>query len=167
MSKKKVVYQNWIVELGFDPAKFCYKEFDITDSEKTDKAVKAVRESLDKLNDDEKEIIIHYHFMGQSYAEISEKSNREIFKLASLHNRALKKLKKKLSKFVENNYGIKSDSDIVCPICNHGRKTEINEIIFRRDRTKTWKPVLNILKDKYSIILKSPQILIGHEKYHM
>lgn len=71
---------------------FCYNKNENSDSDKTEKIERAVRESLDKLDDDEKEVIIYYYFMGQSYAEISEKWNREVFKLASLHNRALKKL---------------------------------------------------------------------------
>jgi hypothetical protein len=167
MSKKKVVYQNWIVDLGFDPALFGYDIINSLDLKESEKIERVVRDSLDKLDEDEKELIIHYYFMGQTYAEISDKSNREIFKLAALHKRAIKKLKKKLSQFVENNFGIMTDSNFSCPVCNHERRAELNELIANRDKTKTWKPILKILREKYQMNLRTPQIIIGHEKYHM
>ena len=167
MSKRKVVYQNWIVELGFDPliiGTLNKEQINIDESEKIEKAV---REALNELDEEEKELIVHYYFMGKTYTEISEKSNREIFKLSALHKRAVKKLRNKLSKFVEKYYGIKSETNADCQICNHSNNTEINRLIFERDKTKTWKPILKILREKYSINLKTPQLLIGHEKYHI
>lgn len=91
MLKRKVVYQNWIVELGFDLliiGTLNKEQVNINESEKIEKAV---REALNELDEDEKELIAHYYFMGKTYAEISEKSNREIFKLSALHKRAIKK----------------------------------------------------------------------------
>jgi hypothetical protein len=167
MSKRKVVYQNWIVDLGFDPVLFSYNTSSGLESEVSEKIENAVRESLDKLDEAEKELIIHYYFMGQTYADISEKSNREIFKLAALHKRAIKKLKKKLSQFVKVNFGIITDLNVSCPICDHEKKNELNELIDSRDKTKTWRPILKIFRDKYLINLRTPQIIIGHEKYHM
>jgi hypothetical protein len=167
MSKRKVVYQNWIVDLGFDQVLFGYEISSGLDSTASEKIEKAVRVSLDKLDENEKELIIHYYFMGQTYAEISEKSNREIFKLTALHKRAIKKLKKSLSKFVEDNFGITTESYINCPICNHDKREELNQIIFSRDKTKTWKPILKKLREKFQVDLRTPQLIIGHEKYHM
>jgi hypothetical protein len=167
MSKRKVVYQNWIVDLGFDPVLFGFENSNTIDSAESEKIEKAVRDSLDKLDENEKELIVHYYFMGQTYAEISEKSNREIFKLAALHKRAIKKLKKNLSKFVENNYGITTESNINCPICNHEKRIELNKLIVGRDKTRTWKPILKIFREKYRVDLRTPQLIIGHEKYHM
>ena len=68
----------------------------------------AVRKALAELTSDEQDLLESFHFMGESYRSISERSGREISKLDSLCDRALKKLRKRLTQFAEDTLGIPS-----------------------------------------------------------
>jgi hypothetical protein len=192
MSGNRVVYQNWIVEIGFDPAQTrAIGNWDdpllesisldepsacaisdeesrrvIEEREKASEIRSRVREALERLSVQEREFIAQFYFMGRSYREISEQSGRPIYKLEALHKRAVKKLKKELGGFVRERFGVETGSDADCLICRSPHVAEINRLISRRDKTTTWKPIIKTLRNKYGLKVSSPQMLIGHEKYH-
>jgi hypothetical protein len=193
MSGNRVVYQNWIVEMGFNPARlrvagnwdspfFESISFDepsacaisneesqrvIEEREKTSEIRLRVREALKRLSMQEREFIAQFYFMGKSYREMSEQSGRPTHKLEALHKRAVKKLKKELSGFVRERFGVETGSDADCQICRSPHVAEINRLISQRDKTATWKPIIKTLCKEYGLKVSSPQILIGHEKYHI
>jgi hypothetical protein len=192
MSGNRVVYQNWIVEMGFDPAQLrtienredplqesisldepsaCAISDEesqrvIEEREKASEIRSRVREALERVSVQEQEFIVQFYFMGKSYREISEQSGRPIYKLEALHKRAVKKLKKELGGFVRERFGVETESDADCLICRSPHVAEINRLISQRDKTATWRPIIKILRDKYGLKVSSPQVLIGHEKYH-
>jgi len=192
MSGNRVVYQNWIVEMGFDPAQIRdTRSWDdpllesisldepsacaisdeesqrvIEEREKASEIRSRVRKALEQLSVQEREFIAQFYFMGRSYREISEQSGRPIYKLEALHKRAVKKLKRELGGFVRERFGVETEPDTDCLICRSSHVAEINRLISRRDKTATWKPIIKTLRDKYGLKVSSPQMLIGHEKYH-
>ncbi|RKX21862.1 MAG: hypothetical protein DRP35_03320 [Candidatus Zixiibacteriota bacterium] len=188
MNKKRIIYQNWISDIGHDPSKDFNSDLPdnlnfmelfglntgklfnqklIEKQKKIEKLKKTVKVALEKLSVNEREFIIHFYYMGKTYREISEKSNKEIYRLETVHKRALKKLKKELAGFVAQEYGLKTKLNNKCIICQSDFCNQINQIISNRDKKKTWKPVLEEIESKFSLKIKSPQILIGHEKYHI
>ena len=188
MNKKRIIYQNWITDIGHDPSKdFNNESLDnlnfielirlntgslfnkklIEKQKKIEKLKKAVKKAMDKLPVNEREFIVLFYYMGKTYREISEKSNKGIYRLEAIHKRALKKLKKELAGFVAQEYGLKTELNNKCIICQSDFCNQINEIISKRDKRKTWKPVLEKIESEFSLKIKSPQILIGHEKYHI
>ncbi|NOY89285.1 MAG: sigma-70 family RNA polymerase sigma factor [FCB group bacterium] len=179
MSKNKLIFQNWIVEIGYDPqrkkiSKYINPERFQRDKDKekrsdysSEEIKTAVRNALNMLSDEEREFIIHFHFMGENYREISEKSGRSFYKLTALHKRACKKLYGNLAVFVKNRFHIDIKIENLCPLCPSPYLKEINNIIKNRDKSQTWKPIIKILETKYGIKISTPQILIGHEKYHL
>ena len=104
--------------------------------------------------------------MGESYREISEKTGRAVYKLTALNNRAVKKLKNRLAVFVREKFDIKTQKTFNCPICNSKYREEIDNIIANRDKKATWKPVIKLIKERYDLTINTPQVLIGHAKYH-
>ena len=192
MSGNRVVYQNWIVEMGIDPDQLQITDqwnipllesisldepsvraisdeesrLGVKEGENSREIQSRVRQALERLNVQEREFIVQFYFIGKSYREISEQSGRPIYKLEALHKRAVKKLKNKLNSFVQERFGIKTESDAGCPICQSPHVVQINRLISKRDKTATWKPIIKALREKYGITVRSPQVLIGHEKYH-
>ncbi len=190
MPSSRIVYQDWIVEIGYDPDnrvapnggdlfRSDFMSLDhpaaavLSDAdalairiERRELVRLAVTEALNNLDDDEREFVIRFHFMGESYRRISELSGRNIHKLEVLHKRSLRKLRKQLAAFVHETFGLDSEVIPDCPICRSPFAAELDEIIRNRDRTATWRPVLTLLKTKYNLSISSPQLLIGHEKYH-
>ena len=202
MGTNRLVYQNWIVELGIDPGNidalndgsFQNREI-ITLDELKEKLVSngslslrdekvllqqarrrayisaGVARALDKLSPDEKEFVERFYYSGQSYREISEKSGRAVYKLEAVHKRAIRKLRRELAPLVKELYNFDSETtrgttSRNCPLCNSPFKKDIDKLIGARDKKATWRPVIKILKEKYGLKIKTPQVLIGHEKYH-
>jgi hypothetical protein len=169
MIGKRIVYQNWIVDLGRDPdARNLNPETapGIRDEKRVEQIHQAVSTAMAELDEDDREFIIHFHFMGESYRQISDKSGWPVHKLEALHKRSLRKLRKLLAPFVDEAFGIETEQNRNCPICDSVYSKQMNEIIRNRDRKSTWKPVLNLFRTKYNLFISSPQLLVGHEKYH-
>jgi RNA polymerase sigma factor (sigma-70 family) len=192
VARKRIIFQNWIADLGFDPSdrsvgdpdsKKNWPEISIEDLPESSVQTgdtqasgrdetgsselgRAVRVALDKLTEDEREFVCQFYFMGRSYREISEESARAVYSLEALHRRAMKKLEKHLAAFVKKRFGIASEVKRPCIICQSPRLAEINKLIEQRDKAATWKPVMKRLLEEFGIEIKSPQLLIGHEKYH-
>lgn len=187
MPQNRIIYQNWLVELGAEPKEiqkegllklFSLEEmlegkFDLADEFQFEEdrlrlteLKEAVSGALKKLSDEEREFIIRFYYMGESYVVLSEKTNRPLHKLAALNKKATRKLKKHLAVFVKQRFGITENLNKSCPICQSAYREEINRLIAGRDKTKTWRPLLKILREKYQLKIKTVQTVIGHEKYH-
>lgn len=169
MTGSRIVYQNWIVDLGCDPEARNLNHGaapGIDDEKRVEQIHQAVSTAIEELDEDEREFIIRFHYMGESYRQISDKSGWPVHKLDSLHKRCLKKLKKFLAPFVDETFGLKVEQNCACPICDSVYSEQLNEIIRNRDRKSTWTPVLRLFRTKYDLFISSPQLLVGHEKYH-
>ncbi|MCK4302601.1 MAG: sigma-70 family RNA polymerase sigma factor [candidate division Zixibacteria bacterium] len=192
MANNRIVYQNWIVDMGYDPgertagtgsrrppgqgislhspAAAALTDEDILGFAEQAARVALVREQVDaalaQLADEEREFVVRFYFMGESYRRISEKSGRAVHKLESLHKRCLRKLRKELAPFIQETYRLRPAIRRDCPICRSPHLVAINRLIRDRDKSSTWKPVLRVLREKYGLYIASPQLLIGHEKYH-
>jgi hypothetical protein len=173
MSKSRISYQNWIVDIGFDPLLGPKPQTEQNpesglppDAARVELIRQAVGSALDSLSSNEREFIVRFHYMGQSYSRISEDSGRAIYKLAALHNRALRKLKAELAPFVRQHFSIKQESTPACMLCRSPYREEIDRIIDSRDPKSTWRPVIRQLRERFDIRIGSPQLLIGHARYH-
>lgn len=167
MSKGKIIYQNWIVEIGIDPS--CKASYDskVSRLKPNDRVIKAVRETLDKLSRVEREFVERYYFHGESYSQIAKALNKRIERIDGLHRRLVNKLKRYLADFVAGEFDLEVEIGANCPICNSPFKDEINNLIKNKKEEETWKIIIKKLKNDYGIEIKSPQILIGHKKYHL
>ncbi len=167
MSNTRLLFQNWIVDLGFDPG---HKRI-LLDTDNViipnERIIKAVRLALGKMSKNEREFIERYYFEGESYIKIGQALRWMPYRIEALHRRAVKKLRKHLAFFVKKEFGIEIEIEYECPICNSPSKGEINELIKVKKPEETWKKIIKTLKEKYGITIKTPQILIGHQKYHI
>lgn len=156
------------MDLGCDPSMSDPASADFWDLnrvvEPDDEISRAVEEAMNRLNEQERYFIIRYYYMGQSYGEMSRLSGRAIHRLTAIHGRALRKLRARLADFVRGRYRIDTELGRGCVICQSPFRDEINSLI--RAHTGTWRAVMANLKSRYSLEIKSPQVLVGHEKYH-
>ncbi len=167
MAKGKIIYQNWIVEIGLDPGQIGKIEILSDKVLPNPKIVAAVREAISKLSLSEREFIERYYFQGQSYREISSDCGRKLSRIEGLHRQALARLKKNLAGFTRQQFGIESDIGRNCLICRSADRQKIDRLIMNKNERETWKKIIKILKTKFNILIKTPQVLIGHQKYHM
>ncbi len=167
MAKGKIIYQNWIVDIGIDPGQAGKIQIQSDEIKPDEKVVSAVRKTIEKLDPQEKEFIENYYFQGKTYREIAKIQDRRISRIEGLHRRSLAKLKKYLAGFVKDQFDIDVEIGRDCIICSSPYKNKINRLIKAKKKQETWKKIIKILKDKYQIQIKTPQILIGHQKYHL
>lgn len=167
MAKGKIIYQNWIVDIGIDPGQVGKIQIQSDLIKPDEQVISAVRKALEKLNPEEQDFIETYYFQGKSYREIAELQNRRLSRIEGLHRRSLAKLKKYLVRFVKERFDIDAEIGRDCIICLSPHKEEIDRLIKTKKKRETWKKIIKILKNKYQIKITTPQILIGHQKYHL
>ena len=168
----KILYHNWIVDLGYNPGEINNNtdlRFPGTSEEIQDSEVREeVNKALNQLSGEEKELIVRYHFMGESFQQIAQRTGRAPHKLTARHGKILLKLKDMLAEYVERKYKIVSQNSFPgCPICESDKKEELDDLIAKRNKKKSWRPIMAVLKNKYGLTIRYPQILKSHEKYHM
>lgn len=175
MTKPRVVFRHWIAEQGCDPAAYDSSENrqpagpdDLSgQTESTEPIRAAVRSALDRLDRDERLLIEQLYFVGCTCPEIARATGRPLHRIESLHYRALRRLKADMFDFVRTRFDIESDASRPdCPICTSPHCAEIDTVISSRDRTATWRPVMRTLMSRFSLSIRSPQVLISHERYH-
>ena len=167
MAKGKIIYQNWIVDIGIDPGQAGKIQIQSDLIKPDEQVISAVRKALEKLESHEQDFIENYYFQGKTYREIAELQNRRISRIEGLHRRSLAKLKKHLARFVKERFDIDSEIGRDCIICSSPDKEEIDKLILAKKDRETWKKIIGILRNKYQIEITTPQILIGHQKYHL
>jgi hypothetical protein len=191
VARRRLVYQNWLVELGFDPKREGEPAKNAESSVSPHPALRApfsleekgkececspereraqlietrVQLAMEKLTSNEREIVERIHYMGQTYREISEKSGRAIRRLELLHSRAIRRLRKELRPLVKELYGIEPPSP-KCAICRSPMREEIDRILDEHDVRRSLRTVMRQLRDEYGLLLRTPHTLIGHKKYH-
>ncbi|HKK21775.1 MAG TPA: sigma factor-like helix-turn-helix DNA-binding protein [candidate division Zixibacteria bacterium] len=164
MSDSRIIYQNWIVELGHDPDIPVY----MSGKSPNDSGIaEKVRSAMNSLTDEEQEFIARFYFMGQTYQDLSEATGRAEHKLSSLHKRCIRKIRRLLADYVRSEFGLSSGGIGTCALCVSEHLKEINKLIRNRDRTATWRGVMRELNERFGIRVRTPQLLIGHERYHM
>jgi hypothetical protein len=180
MSQRRLIYRNWIADLGRDPdeappAETCAESDSegpaiawVTGDEgsRSQHVSAAVEEALAGLSEDEREFIERFYYMGQTYVQISEQSGRAVHKLATLHRRATAKLKRRLAPLVAELYGVTKAAGHDCPICRSAERESIDRIIRSKPEPEPWGPTLCRLRETYGLTIKSPQAIIGHLRYH-
>ena len=178
MPSSRIVYQNWIADLGRDPSVSVspgsagFVESGTAETvngpeiDRLEYLQRAVRSALAGLSEDERELIEQIHFMGRSCAEIAALTGRTEHRLEALHGRALRKLRRKLAPLVRELFGIDTLAATDCPICLSLHRQVIDRMIRERDPRLTWRPVMKQIEAETGIRISTPQTLIGHEKYH-
>lgn len=166
---KRIRALNWVE--GVEKPESLSEELDLIEKMKEEKAIAELEEkveaALDKLEAQEKEFIRYFYYDCQSYDQISEIMNKTKDRLERIHKSALEKLKFSLKGFVSQRYRIKISPGKKCLICSHPEKEKLEELIRAKKKEETWKKVLLIFKEKFNLEVKTPQILINHQKRHM
>jgi hypothetical protein len=160
---RRVVHHNWVyrtLRAGL------WDEIDVT-TERQGRIREAVRQELGKLPDFEREFIDLYWFQGRPTSEIARLLGKKQYKLEGLKRRILRKLKNRLTGFVREEFRLSDDKRGKCPICSHSELGKINNELRAKKPHETWRRLIRLLKIDYGVDIKTPQVIIGHLKYHI
>ncbi len=167
MSKPRLLYQDWIVELGRDPHLIELNRFSNIPDPPSPRIADAVRAALARLSETERQFVELYFFRGLSLKDTARALNRKSTRMPGLRNRVVSKLKKELASFVKTEFGIETESGRACVLCKSPYRTEIDRLIMSKPERETWKRIIKTLDIDFGIKITTPQILIGHRKYHI
>ena len=167
MPKRKIVFQNWIVDIGVDPK---HRETLLSDSASppyNQRINRAVRAALSRLTAPERKFIERFYFQGESCTQIAGELGKPLKWVEGLQRRVVVKLKKELGEFVRKEFEIEILQEKECPLCHSPFRAEIDNLLRTKRKEETWRGVIGILQSKYKLAVKGPQALIGHQKCHI
>ncbi len=138
------------------------------DAELDKKALdKTVREALAALGECEREIAERRFLMGQSLEVIRGDLDLSQHEVERRLREVIIKLRRLLGPFVRERFNINPKSERHCPLCEFGDTTLIEEIIATKKKKETWRRIMAELEKEVGVRVSSPQVLIGHVKYHL
>ncbi len=189
VGRERIIYRDWIVGLGREPSEISRvasqlvnvsghldREFagldglrvlSGVDAARVVRIKEAVHKALKSLDEEEREFVVRFYYMGQTYSELAELSGRSVHKLETLHRQVMRRLRTKLAHLVSNDCRHGREAARRCPICLSPRRYEIDELIRTRNPKETWRGIMRRLKREFGIDVKSPSTLAVHEKYHL
>ena len=165
---RRMIFQDWIVELGRDPA-LLWEGPDPVETAAEPRVAQiatVVRAALGRLPEADREFLERYYFMGQGYPELERRTGRPRHRFESLHRRAIRRLRRELARFAQKEFGIEYRPGANCPLCRSKNRPEIDRLIAAKQPDGTWRPIIRTLRDQYHITVTTPQIVLGHAKYH-
>jgi len=167
MNQRRIVYQDWLIDKGIDPDFMGLWSPDDENRKPNQRIVDEVRRAVARLTPLEREYVERRFFQGESFPEISRAFNKRLSRIEAIHRRVVTKLKYLLAEFVKKEYGLDMPGRKNCPLCNSVFRARIDRVIKGKRKEDTWKSIIKVLEARYGIVIKSPQILAGHEKYHL
>jgi len=167
--RKRIRVLNWVT--GKEEPDFALTEIELIeklkDEELSVELEEKVAKALDKLDSLEREFIRYFYFDCLSYNKISLLLNKTKDRLERIHRSALEKLRFCLKDYVSQRYKLRIPQEKRCLICSHPSRKELEDLIKAKKKEETWKKILRIFREKFNLEIKTPQILINHQKRHM
>ncbi len=162
MSKKIVRYQEWM------DAMVVFSSDGDSDEKSGDVEVeRAVRGALEKLSDFEKDLIERRFLMCQSSQRICGELGISERDLERGLREAQLRLRRLLAPFVQRRFKVGIADERRCLICDCVERERAEEIIGSKNQEETWRRVMCELDEHLGLKISSPQMLIGHVKYHV
>lgn len=158
---RKIIHQDWIYRTE-RPGIWEKK----ASSPRQERIRQMVREELQKLAFHEREFVELYWFQGRSMGEIAVLLGKKPYKLECLNRRIHRKLKSRLTDFVNSEFGLNIEKNPGCVLCGHPRRAAIDDLLKSKKPEETFKRIIKTLRAEFGVKVGTPQIIIGHMKYH-
>jgi hypothetical protein len=158
----RIVFLDWIYEVG---SQNVFGQQGKSELQK--EIIARVREAVNSLPVNERDFISMYWFEGRSIRELSELLGKKPHKLDGMNRRIIRKLKLKLAEYVSERFGVVEKEQTSCIICAHPERDEIDGILLAKKPDQTFRPIYKLLSEQFGLKISTPQVLIGHMKYHI
>jgi hypothetical protein len=167
--RSRIRYLNWATELYGCPDDEIETKIlqNLSGSEVNESINREVRKAVQKLSFEEKQFIQLFYFEFRSYQEIAGISKRKMYRLERIHQRALGKLRIILADFVKKHFDLNVPEKTNCIICNSPFRLELDKLIRAKKEHETYSRLIKVFRQKYGLVIRTPQVIIGHRKKHM
>ena len=160
----KIEFIEWIYQAN---SRSLWQEQPLTDAEqqRRERIINAVQEALEELDPTERLIVEKHHFQGETLVDIARQLDRKAGAVVNSHRRALRTLRKHLSRFAATEFGINGEAP-KCPICNCPEREAVDALIAAKRPEEPYGLLMRQLRKQFGLEIRSPQTIIGHQKYH-
>jgi RNA polymerase sigma factor (sigma-70 family) len=171
--RNRIRFLNWTTELfgylGEEIEEKILQQVSINnESSENDESInQEVRKAVEKLSFVEKQFVELFYFESKTYQEIARTLKKKVYKLERIHQRALGKLRILLADFVKNRFKLDVPQKTDCIICKSPFRQELDELIRNKKPEETYARLIKLFKQQYGIDIKTPQVIIGHQRKHM
>jgi len=158
----RVVFLDWIYDIASEGL------FDSDDPTELQREIQAqVREAISRLSERDREFVQLYWFEGRPVHELAEMFGRRPHNIEGYNQQVLRKLQNLLTGFVKRRFRIDAKADESCILCSHPKRCDIDILLNSKRPEETFRRIYRELEERFDLSISTPQILIGHIKYHM
>lgn len=171
--RNRVRFLNWATELyvcsdaEIEEKILQHASINNGSSENDESINQEVRKAVEKLSPVEKQFVELFYFEFKTYQEIAHILRKKIYKLERIHQRALGKLRISLADFVKDHFKLDVPQKTDCIICKSPFRQELDELIRNKKPEETYARLIKLFKQQHGIDIKTPQVIIGHQRKHM
>lgn len=156
-------FSSWITEARGESA--WTAEGGLKTRRQQERRAEAVQGALERLAPHERAILQRHFWEGVSLAEIALAEGSRLERVLTQYRGALRKLKRSLRDFAEEEFGIESPGER-CVICAAPERAAIEKLLATRRSGEGFRRIIAVLELRFGIRLVSKQTLVGHLKYH-
>lgn len=159
MGNRKVICRHWIASVTASRAESEKSEF-------AEQINDAVRAAIEQLEPNERIVIERYYLQFEEMSAIADSMGISLARATTLHLRAMGRLRKLLSSFAKERFGITRRDSTRCPLCRSPYRAEIDELIRTRDPRRPWRILLQQLRREFGIRVRSYHAIVSHHRFH-
>ena len=124
-----------------------------------------IRREVMALPDPHRQVIIMYHFENAEIDQIAREMNVSESDICRFLDEGLRLLQRRLIESVHKRWPKRFRQK--CPICNHPRRKEIDQLLTSRKPTNSWGKTNRAIKRRFGCTFNPPFVMINHLKYHI
>jgi hypothetical protein len=153
---------DWVDNSVARPAFKPYGRHDLTEE-----IIDRVQGAIRRLSASEQHFVRLYWFEAWSDKELSERLGSGPKRLRSVKRQILIKLRWMLQGWAAQRFRIAQPRGPDCVICGHPLRSEIDSMLSSKKPEESLGSVLRKLREDFGLSISTPQIVLGHMKYHM
>ncbi len=157
-------YADWLVDESADRI-WAMDQTDSSSIQARSRRAHAVQAAIALLPETEQLVVRLFYFEGRTSQQIAEQLGLDGETIEKVRQRAMRRLREKLRKFAETEFGI-SVQGPKCEICRSPKRSEIEALLLRRQPGEPCREIMRTLKELYGIHILSASTIVSHCKYH-
>ena len=133
----------------------------------SDPIIEETRRALETLSEPYAQIVIMRCLETKTFDQIEIELGIDQERLRGMLNAAFLALRQRLLPAVRNRWPKGFAHLKGCPICAHGQRELIEQLILGKTKTQSWKSLNRRIKEEVGVIFNPPIIMKHHVKYHI
>jgi hypothetical protein len=138
----------------------------LSDNPELDQLRESVSEAIKALPEDQQTIIRMNYFERASLEQIMVETGKSKFQIDRALANAKTALKHSLAGIVQQRWPDCKNILPLCPLCDHPRYKEIDQMISKRPKSQNWRKFNQALLREFGLTVNPPSLIKYHIQYH-